>query len=166
MEGYYDHRYYYTEIGYNLKLTDVQAAMGLAQLEKLPGFIAARKRNFARLYAGLQQWDEFFSLPRWSPKADPSWFAFPLTVRAGAPFDRTTLTRHLESHKIETRTLFAGNILKQPAYRDIDCRVIGRLPVADQVMQGAFFVGVYPGLGDPQIDYILNVLNDFVAALK
>ena len=163
IEGYYDHRYYFTEIGYNLKITDVQAAMGLAQLDKLPGFVAARKRNFAKLYEGLKQWEDFFILPRWLPKADPSWFAFPITVRDTAPFERTALTHYLEEHKVETRMLFAGNILKQPGYKNIDCRVIGNLPVSDQVMRSAFFVGVYPGLTDAKIDYVLNVFADFLA---
>jgi CDP-6-deoxy-D-xylo-4-hexulose-3-dehydrase len=164
--GFYDHRYLFTEIGYNLKITDVQAAMGAAQMEKLPGFVAARKRNFARLYEGLKQHEEFFVLPRWLPRSDPSWFAFPLTVRAAAPFDRTSLTRYLESRRIETRVLFAGNILKQPGYRDIECRVIGDLPVAAQVMRGTFFVGVYPGLDDQRLDYILQVFSDFVSDLR
>lgn len=163
MEGYYDHRYYFTEIGYNLKLTDVQAAMGLAQLDKLPGFVAARKRNFAQLYEGMKQWEEFFILPRWLPKADPSWFAFPITVRGAAPFDRTTLTHYLERRKVETRMLFAGNILKQPGYRNIERRVIGSLPVSDQVMRSTFFVGVYPGLTGAKIDYMLNVFADFLS---
>jgi CDP-6-deoxy-D-xylo-4-hexulose-3-dehydrase len=96
------------------------------------------------------------------PKADPSWFACPITVRDTAPFDRTTLTRYLESHKVETRMMFAGNILKQPAYRNIECRVVGELPVADQVMRSAFFVGVYPGLNEAKIDYMLQVFADFI----
>ena len=161
MEGHYDHRYYFTEIGYNLKITDVQAAMGLAQLDKLPDFVTARKRNFARLYAGLQQWEEYFILPRWLPKADPSWFAFPMTVRDTAPFTRTALTHYLEHHKVETRMLFAGNILKQPGYKNIDCRVIGNLPVSDQVMRSAFFIGVYPGLTDEMIDFIVERFRQF-----
>ncbi len=162
VEGYYDHRYYFTEIGYNLKLTDVQAAMGVAQMEKLPDFVAARKRNFAYLYAGLKQFEEFLILPAWLPKADPSWFACPLTVRGSAPFDRTTLTRYLENHKVETRMLFAGNILKQPGYKNIECRVVGDLPIADQVMRSTFFVGVYPGLNEAKMDYMLSVFADFM----
>lgn len=161
MPGFYDHRYLFTEIGYNLKITDVQAALGVAQLEKLPDFVGARKRNFGRLYAGLAQYEEYFILPRWLPKADPSWFAFPLTVRDSAPFDRTRLMRYLESRRIETRVLFAGNILKQPGYRDIERRVIGGLPNAEQIMRGAFFVGVYPGLDEQRIDYILQAFSDF-----
>jgi CDP-6-deoxy-D-xylo-4-hexulose-3-dehydrase len=164
--GFYDHRYLFTEIGYNLKITDVQAALGVAQMEKLPGFIAARKRNFARLNSGLRQYEEFFILPRWLPQADPSWFAFPLTVREGAPFDRNGLTRYLEARRIETRVLFAGHILHQPGYRAIECRVVGRLPNADQVVRGAFFVGVYPGLDDARIDYMLQVFADFFAGLR
>ncbi len=163
IEGYYDHRYYFTEIGYNLKLTDVQAAMGVAQMDKLPGFVAARKRNFARLYAGLKKFEEFLILPTWLPNADPSWFALPLTVRDTAPFDRTALTRYLENHKVETRMIFAGNILKQPGYKNIECRVVGSLPVADQVMRSSFFIGVYPGLTDAKIDYMLEMFAQFIA---
>ncbi|MBI5292506.1 MAG: lipopolysaccharide biosynthesis protein RfbH [Chloroflexi bacterium] len=163
IEGYYDHRYYFTEIGYNLKLTDVQAAMGVAQMDKLPGFVAARKRNFARLYAGLKKFEEFLILPTWLPNADPSWFALPLTVRDTAPFDRTALTRYLENHKVETRMIFAGNILKQPGYKNIERRVVGSLPVADQVMRSSFFIGVYPGLTDAKIDYMLEMFAQFMA---
>jgi CDP-4-dehydro-6-deoxyglucose reductase, E1 len=166
MPGFYDHRYLFTEIGYNLKITDVQAAMGVAQLEKLPGFVAARRRNFARLYAVLKEYEKYFILPRWLPKAEPSWFAFPLTVRDGAPFDRVTLTRYLEARRIETRVLFAGSILQQPGYRDIECRVIGDLPNAAHVLRGTFFVGVYPGLDEQRIDYMLQVFADFLGGLK
>lgn len=166
VEGFYDHRYYFTEIGYNLKITDVQAAMGVAQLEKLASFVAARKRNFAYLYQGLQRWEEYFILPRWLPNAAPSWFAFPITVRDSAPFDRTALTRYLEAHKVETRMLFAGNIRKQPAYKNIECRAVGSLPVSDQVMRSTFFVGVYPGLTEAKMDYILSMLDEFLAKHK
>ncbi|MCI0395848.1 MAG: lipopolysaccharide biosynthesis protein RfbH, partial [Chloroflexi bacterium] len=165
MPGFYDHRYYYTEIGYNLKLTDPQAAMGLAQLDKLPAFIARRKRNFAYLYEGLKPFQEFLLLPTWHAKADPSWFAFPLWVRDSAPFQRHHLTRFLEQHKVETRPLFAGNILKQPAYQDITCRVIGDLPAADQILRGALFVGVFPGLDTPQLDYMIETFTKFFQQL-
>jgi CDP-4-dehydro-6-deoxyglucose reductase, E1 len=165
MPGFYDHRYLYTEIGYNLKLTDPQAAMGLAQMDKLPDFIARRKRNFAYLYEGLQPFAEHLILPSWHEKADPSWFAFPLLVRDGAPFMRHEITRYLEEHLVETRPLFAGNILKQPAYRNIRHRVIGDLPVADHIMRGAFFVGVYPGLDTPQLDYMLETFHTYFAQL-
>jgi CDP-6-deoxy-D-xylo-4-hexulose-3-dehydrase len=163
MEGVtYDHRYLFTEIGYNLKITDPQAAVGVAQLEKLPAFVEARKRNFRRLYEGIAPLEEFFILPSWSQKADPSWFAFPLTVRPEAPFTREALQRYLEEHMIETRLLFAGNILKQPGYQNIPRRVIGELPVADLVIRRAFFVGVYPGLGPEQIDYMIDAFHSFV----
>ena len=161
MPGYYDHRYLFTEIGYNLKVTDLQAAMGVAQLDKLAGFVEARKRNFKALYAGLRQYEEYLELPTWHDKADPSWFAFPLTVRDEAPFDRARLTRFLEAHKVETRVLFAGNILKQPGYRNIRHRVVGDLPVADRILRGTFFVGVYPGLDAQRIQYMLGVFADF-----
>ena len=165
MPGYYDHRYFYSEIGYNLKLTDPQAAMGVAQLDKLPAFIAARKRNFAYLYDALQEFEEFLLLPTWHTKADPSWFAFPILVRDEAPFLRHELTRFLEAHKVETRTLFAGNILKQPGYQGINCRVVGDLPVADQIMRGVFFVGVYPGLDVPRLDYVIETFASFFRRL-
>lgn len=159
--GYYDHRYYYTEIGYNLKITDPQAAMGLAQLDKLPGFIATRKRNFAYLYTGLQQYAEFLALPTWHPKADVSWFAFPLLVRDDAPFMRHELTRFLEQHKVQTRLIFAGNIMRQPAYQEITYRQVSDLAVADQIMRSAFFIGVFPGLDTPRLDYIIDTFGKF-----
>jgi CDP-6-deoxy-D-xylo-4-hexulose-3-dehydrase len=159
----YDHRYLYVEIGYNLKMTDVQAAIGLAQLEKLPGFIAARKRNFARLYEGLRPYEETLILPLWSTRADPSWFAFPITVRAGAPFSRHDLTAFLEEHNVETRLLFAGNVMRQPGYRGAPHRTVGDLPNSDQVLRSTFFIGVYPGLDDVRIYYMLNTFADFFA---
>lgn len=165
MPGFYDHRYFYTEIGYNLKLTDPQAAMGLAQLDKLPHFIEKRKRNFAYLYEGLKPFEEFLVLPSQHEKADPAWFAFPLLVREEAPFTRYEITRYLEAQMVETRPLFAGNILKQPAYQGIACRTVGDLPVADQVMRGAFFVGVYPGLDIPQLDYMIEAFASFFRQL-
>ncbi|MEZ4516103.1 MAG: DegT/DnrJ/EryC1/StrS family aminotransferase [Chloroflexota bacterium] len=163
--GYYDHRYYYSEIGYNLKLTDPQAAMGLAQLEKLPWFIERRKHNFAYLYEGLKQYEEFLMLPSWHKKANPAWFAMPLLVREDAPFLRHELTRYLEAHRVQTRLIFAGNILRQPAYEDVESRVIGDLPVSDQVMRGGFFIGVYPGLDKPRLDYMLDMFDRFFRSL-
>ncbi|MEM7113863.1 MAG: lipopolysaccharide biosynthesis protein RfbH [Chloroflexota bacterium] len=160
--GFYDHRYYYTEIGYNLKLTDPQAAMGVAQLDKLPDFIAKRKRNFNYIYEGLKQFEEYFMLPTWHPKADPSWFAFPLFVRSDAPFMRHELTRYLEMNKVETRLIFAGNITKQPGYQHIESRVVGDLATADLIMQSAFFIGVYPGLDIPRLDYIIDMFGNFL----
>lgn len=163
--GTYDHKYLYSNIGYNLKPTDIQAALGVAQLEKLPDFIAARKRNFQRLYDGLKLYEEHLILPTWDPRADVSWFAFPVTVRDEAPFRRRELLQWLEAARIETRLLFAGNITRQPAYRDITYRTVGELTNADLVMRGAFFVGVYPGLDEPRLDYMLQTFGAFFARL-
>ncbi|GMQ79455.1 MAG: lipopolysaccharide biosynthesis protein RfbH [Anaerolineae bacterium] len=165
LDGFYDHRYLYTEIGYNLKLTDPQAAVGLAQLDKLPDFINRRKENFDYLFGALSQHEEFLIMPRWYEKADPSWFAFPLCVRDEAPFTRYQITRFLEEKGVETRTLFAGNIMMQPAYKDINHRVIGNLKGANQIMRGAFFVGVYPGLDRPRLDYVIDAFNQFFQVL-
>jgi len=164
LEEPYDHRYLYVEIGYNLKMIDVQAAIGLAQLEKLPTFVAARRRNFQRLYAGLKSYEEFLLLPTWSKRANPSWFAFPITVRSGAPFTRRDLITFLEERNVETRLLFAGNIVRQPGYRDIHHRTIGDLANADQVLRSTFFVGVYPGMDDARIAYVLETFADFFKA--
>jgi CDP-6-deoxy-D-xylo-4-hexulose-3-dehydrase len=165
MPGYYDHRYLYTEIGYNLKLTDLQAAIGLAQLDKLPDFIARRKRNFAYLYNALKEYEEYLILPSWHQKSDPSWFAFPITVRESAPFERHQITRFLEEKLVETRPLFAGNLIKQPGYRDIKNRAVGELPISDQIMRGTFFVGIYPGLDQPQLDYMVEIFGQFIGRL-
>ncbi len=159
----YDHRYLYTEIGYNLKMTDIQAAIGLTQLDKLPGFIAARKRNFSRLYEGLKPYEEKLLLPTWYERADPSWFAFPITVRPDASFTRRDLITFLERRNIETRLLFAGNVIRQPGYRHIEHRAVGDLPNSDLVMRSTFFIGVYPGMDDARIAYMLEAFDDFFA---
>ncbi|MGD2147010.1 MAG: lipopolysaccharide biosynthesis protein RfbH [Anaerolineae bacterium] len=157
----YDHRYIYVEIGYNMKMTDVQAAIGLAQLEKLPGFIAGRKENFRRLYEGLRPYQDHLLLPTWSRRADPAWFAFPLTVQPDIPFSRRDLVTFLEERNIETRLLLAGNLVRQPGYRGIKHRIVGHLPNADRVLRSSFFIGVYPGLDDARIAYILEAFSDF-----
>lgn len=161
----YDHRYLYVEIGYNLKMTDLQAAIGLAQIQKLPDFVAKRRSNFRKLYEGLKQHEDALLLPRWSDRADPAWFAFPITVRPEAPFSRRELTTYLEERQVETRYLFAGNILRQPGYQDIACRVVGDLPNSDQVARGTFFVGVYPGIDTPRIEYILETFAAFMKSI-
>jgi len=158
----YDHKYTYSHIGYNLKATDMQAAVGVSQLKKLPEFIAARRRNFQYLHDGLQDLQEHFILPQATPNSEPSWFGFPLAVRENAPFTRDALVRHLDSKKIGTRLLFAGNLLKQPAYKDIQHRKIGGLENTDFVMNNVFWMGVFPGLSDAHKDYMLSVLHDFV----
>jgi CDP-6-deoxy-D-xylo-4-hexulose-3-dehydrase len=157
----YDHRYLFVEVGYNLKMTDVQAAIGLAQLDKLSDFVAARRQNFARLYEGLRPYEEFLILPVWSERANPSWFAFPITVRPGAPFTRHDLTDWLERKNVETRFLFAGNIVQQPGYRHIEHRSVGDLPNSDLVLRSTFFVGIYPGLDGARIAYMLEVFTEF-----
>jgi CDP-6-deoxy-D-xylo-4-hexulose-3-dehydrase len=161
----YDHRYYFTEIGYNLKITDVQAAMGVAQMDKLSDFIRIRKRNFQWLYEGLQPYAEHLILPTWHAKADVSWFAFPITVRRAAPFSRRELTSWLETSNIETRLLFAGDIRRQPAYQDMSYRSVGELRNSEKVLQGSFFVGVYPGLDQVRVEYMLDAFGSFFANL-
>ncbi|OLP18622.1 lipopolysaccharide biosynthesis protein RfbH [Leptolyngbya sp. 'hensonii'] len=158
----YDHKYTYSHIGYNLKLTDMQAAIGVAQLQKLPGFIATRRYNWQRLSAGLQPLSDWLILPQPTPNSDPSWFGFLITVRPEAPFSRNDLVRHLESHKIGTRLLFGGNLIRQPAYRQMPHRVVGELKQTDLVMNQSFWIGVYPGLTEPMLDYMVDTLTSFV----
>jgi len=160
----YDHKYIYSHVGYNLKATDMQAAVGVAQLKKLPAFIEARKRNFAYLKAGLKDVEEQFVLPEATPNSDPSWFGFPLLVRETAPFSRNALIEFLNGRKIGTRQLFGGNLVRQPAYAGLNYRVIGDLPASDRVMNRAFWIGVYPGLTQPMLDYVLETMNEI--ALK
>ena len=158
----YDHKYTYSHIGYNLKLTDMQAAVGVAQLKKLPSFIAARRKNFNRLYEGLKKYEEFFVLPATTPKSEPSWFGFLLTVRPGAPFTRYDIVQHLEAHRIGTRQLFGGNLLAQPAYQNIEHRVSGTLKNTEIVSTGSFWIGVYPGLSDEMIDFMIETISVFI----
>ena len=157
----YDHKYTYSHIGYNLKLTDMQAAVGVAQLKKLPQFIEARHRNWQLLYDGLKPWEEFLILPQPTPHSQPSWFGFPLTVRPGAPFTRADLVVFLEDRKIATRLLFGGNLLRQPAYRETHLRIVGDLKNTDLIMNQTFWIGVYPGLTQPMIDFMLESFRIF-----
>jgi CDP-6-deoxy-D-xylo-4-hexulose-3-dehydrase len=159
----YDHKYTYSHIGYNLKLTDMQAAVGVSQLKKLPGFIAARRRNFDILYQGLKKFEDVLMLPAATPSSEPSWFGFPLAVRPDAPFGRDELVRHLEARKIGTRLLFAGNLVRQPAYQDIPKRIVGDLANTDFVMRNVFWIGVYPGLTEQMLAYIISSFSDFMA---
>jgi len=159
----YDHKYIYSHIGYNLKATDMQAAVGVAQLKKLPGFIEARKRNFDRLRASLQDLKQYFVLPEATPGSDPAWFGFPMMVRQDAPFSRKNLVEFLDSKKIQTRQLFGGNLTRQPAYKDIRHRIIGDLKNSDRVMNQAFWIGVYPGLTVEMIDYVVENLTSIAS---
>lgn len=161
MEGgiSYDRRYTYNYIGYNLKMTEVQAAMGLAQLDKLESFTTIRKRNYKILYDILIEC-KYFILPRYEPRSDPSWFAFPITIKDEAPFNREQITRHLEKHGIQTRPIFAGNILRQPAYRNVEYKTVGDLRNSDKILKDSFFVGVYPGLNEDDMRFIGSTLRD------
>ena len=160
----YDHKYTYSHLGYNLKMTDLQASVGLAQMDHLDGFIAARRRNFARLKAGLAHLQDVLRLPEATPRSDPAWFGFPITVAADAPFARNELTRHLEDHRIGTRLLFGGNLVRQPYMAGRTFRTVGELPVADAIMARTFWIGVYPGLQDPHLDYVVEVIDGFCQA--
>ena len=157
----YDHKYIYGHIGYNLKATDMQAALGLSQLKKLDSFVAARKVNFEFLKRSLGDAEDFI-MPEATPNSDPSWFGFPITIRPDSGVDRTKLLRHLEEKKIGTRLLFAGNLLKQPAYRNIEHRVIGDLKNSDLIMNNTFWLGVYPGLTQDMLTYVSDVIHEYV----
>jgi CDP-6-deoxy-D-xylo-4-hexulose-3-dehydrase len=159
---HYDHKYTYSHIGYNLKATDMQAAVGVAQMKKLPGFIEARRRNFTRLYQGMRAFEEFFILPEPTPCSEPSWFGFPLTVREDAHFTRDQVIRHLDHCKIGTRLLFGGNLLRQPAYQNIPHRVVSTLTNTDRVMNNTFWIGVYPGITPMMIEYVLDSFDQFL----
>ncbi|MBN1980133.1 MAG: lipopolysaccharide biosynthesis protein RfbH [Chitinivibrionales bacterium] len=161
----YDHKYIFSHIGYNLKLTDMQAAVGVAQLHKLPIFIAARRRNWQILYDGLKSLEEFFILPRPAPESQPSWFGFLLIIRPEAPFTRHAIVQFLEEQKIATRLLFGGNLIRQPAYQDVSYRVVGQLTNTDLVMNQAFWIGVYPGLTDAMLNYMINTIYAFIDKL-
>ncbi len=160
----FDHKYIYSHLGFNLKITDMQAAVGVAQLSHLDGFLEKRQHNSERLLRGLAQFQEYFILPRATPGSEPSWFGLPLTVRDGAPFTRDELVRHLNERRIGTRFLFGGNLVHQPYMRGREYRTVGDLGNADIVMNRTFWIGVYPGLGDAHIDYMLEVITDFVRA--
>lgn len=159
----YDHKYVYSHIGYNLKATDLQAAIGLAQLDKLEGFVAARKRHHARLTDGLKKHAQHLILHTAPPKADPSWFGYVITVRPEARFTRADLVGSLETARIETRNLFCGNLLRHPAYQDIQHRVEGPLTHTDIITSNTFFIGVYPGLTDEMIRHILGTIDRFIS---
>lgn len=161
----YDHKYVYSHIGYNLKVTDMQAAVGVAQLEKLPDFVAKRKDNFDYLSQKLERYKEFLILPRATKNSEPSWFAFPLTVIENKYFTKNEIVNYLEKNRILTRQLFAGNLIKQPAYKDVNYRVIGDLKNTDYIMNNTFFIGVYPGINKEKNDYIIDVFNRFFEEL-
>jgi CDP-6-deoxy-D-xylo-4-hexulose-3-dehydrase len=157
----YDHKYIYSNVGYNLKITDMQAAVALAQMDRLDDFIMLRRRNFAHLAAGLKFLEHFLIMPEATPRANPSWFGFPLTVRDDAPFTRDELVKFLNSRNIATRLLFAGNVLRQPYFRKRQYRVASGTDASDRVMKSTFWVGVFPGLEVTALDYMIDQIAQF-----
>lgn len=159
----YDHKYIYSQIGYNLKGTDFQSAIGLAQLKKLPGFIKRRKENFRTLYHFFEQYQQYFLLPKWEKLADPSWFGFMLVVRDNAPFTKHEIVQYLEDHRIGTRAIFAGNLLKHPAYMHrTDIKIAGPLTNSDVMMNNGFWIGVYPGITKEMMNYMTSTISSFI----
>jgi CDP-6-deoxy-D-xylo-4-hexulose-3-dehydrase len=162
----YDHKYTYSHIGYNLKATDMQAALGASQLTKLPDFIARRKENYNRLRKALASFEDSLILPEATPLSDPSWFGFPIGIRETAPFKRGDLIRSLEENRIGTRLLFGGNLVRQSAYLGADFRISGHLRNSDFVMNNVFWVGVYPGLTSLMLDFVVERIAEFVSRSK
>lgn len=160
----YDHKYTYSHVGYNLKVTDMQAAIGVEQLKKLSGFIEKRRSNFRALYERLKKHEKYLALPRATPNAEPSWFGFPIVVKEDAPFARADIVKYLEDNRIATRMLFGGNLLKQPAYKDIRYRLVGGLENTDLAMNSLFWVGVYPGLTGEMLEYMAKKFDDYLSS--
>jgi CDP-6-deoxy-D-xylo-4-hexulose-3-dehydrase len=158
----YDHKYVYSHIGYNLKPTDIQAAIGVEQMKKLPRFIERRKTNFLQWQDEFKALEDFFILPRATEGSDPAWFGYPVSVREGAGFTRTELTNYLSSNLIETRHLFSGNLVKQPAYRDIEKRIVGDMRNTDFIMMNTFFLGTFPGIEEHQIGHCMEKITEFI----
>lgn len=157
----YDHKYIYSHIGYNLKLTDMQAAVGVGQLKKLPDFIETRKKNWGILYEGLKKYEDYFILPEAMVNSEPSWFGFLLTVKKDAPFSKNEIVNYLEQNGIATRMLFAGNIIRHPCFQNVKYRVYGSLDNTDLIMNNTFWIGVYPGLTNEMIEFMLEKFHEF-----
>lgn len=158
----YDHKYMFSQIGFNLKPIEAQAAIGVEQIKRLPAFITRRKRNFNRMFSRAKRWEQYFILPKSLPRAEPCWFSFVLTIRDKAPFNRHEITTFLEQKLIQTRPLFGGNMLKQPAYANIEYRKFRSLRNSDRILHNSFFLGIYPGLGNQEIDYICDSVDEFI----
>jgi CDP-6-deoxy-D-xylo-4-hexulose-3-dehydrase len=159
----YDHKYTYSHLGYNMKITDMQAACGLAQLDRLDVFIEKRKENFNFLYSNLKDLEEFLILPKAEESSDPSWFGFPLSLKTNTKFNRNDLIKYLNENKIGTRLLFSGNLTKQPYMKNTDFKVHGDLKNTDLIMENTFWIGLYPGLKEKHLEYSVNKLIDFFA---
>lgn len=157
----YDHKYTYSHAGYNLKITDMQAAAGLAQLSRLPGFIEKRRQNFAYFASRLRGLEEFLILPEATPGSNPSWFGFPITLRPSAAVSRVDLLKYLDQHKIGTRLLFGGNLVRQPYFSNRNYRISGSLETTDIIMNSTFWIGVYPGLSQIMLDFVVEKLETF-----
>jgi len=162
----YDHKYVYSRIGYNLKMTDLQAALGFSQISKLSDFVVKRRHNFQYLHDGLEKYEKYFILPEAEKNSKPSWFGFCLTLQKGAHFNRLDLIRHLEAHKVGTRLLFGGNLLLHPAYKNIKKRVFGRLDNSTTIAEDTFWIGCHQHLTDEMLDYVLNVFDLFICTHK
>ena len=164
----YDHKYVYSHFGFNLKVSDMQAAVGVAQLEKFPAFVEKRKQNFRRLANSLQGLEAFITLPAATPGSDPSWFGFLITVNDGMPFSRNDIVEYLENNRIQTRNLFAGNMTRHPMFQSLvegqDYRISGSLTNTDKVMNDSFWLGVYPGMRDEAIDYMAMNIKRFISS--
>jgi CDP-6-deoxy-D-xylo-4-hexulose-3-dehydrase len=158
---YYDHKYIYSNVGYNLKITDMQAAIGLAQMKKLPSFIKLRKENFKFLKDSLNEFESFLILPEPTQNSDPCWFGFPITVKQNSLFSKNKLIDYLSSKLIDTRPIFAGNILKQPYFKNQKYKTVGKLTNTDMIMNNSFWIGVYPGLNHEMMDYVVKSFKDF-----
>ncbi|MBU1088808.1 DegT/DnrJ/EryC1/StrS family aminotransferase, partial [Patescibacteria group bacterium] len=160
----YDHKYIYSELGYNLKLTDFQAAIGVAQLKKLPGFIKKRRANYKKLYEFFKKYEEYFVLMREDEKTEVSYFGFPIVVKSGAPFTRNEMSEYLEKNKVGTRNVFTGNLLRHPAYVDLrkSFRLVEGMENADAIMNNAFWIGVWPGIDGVRMKYMKMVITKFL----
>lgn len=157
----YDHKYVYAHIGYNLKITDMQAACGLAQLDKLEGFIEKRRKNFDYLTNRLSTLSEFLDMPQATPNSNPSWFGFPMTIKESSGIDRINLLNYLAQNKIGTRLLFAGNLTRQPYFENVNYRIAGEMTYTDRTMNHTFWIGLYPALSETHFEYIADKLEDF-----
>jgi len=162
----YDHKFVYSHIGYNLKMTDLQAAIGVAQMKKIENFTRKRRDNFEYLYSRLKEYESYFILPKSLQKSKPSWFSFPLTVDEKAGFTRNEIVKYLEDRKIMTRPIFAGNLVRHPAYLEVEKRIASELTVTDRVMNNSFFIGVYPGINEEMREYVCDVFDEFMRAHK